>query len=77
MKTINDLAVIEELDPEFITCVADGMINQYEGGPRHHPPIDPGHGGLDQPYGESNDSLRFGAGPWGSGYGSPTGPWPV
>jgi hypothetical protein len=76
VKTINDLAVIEELDPESIARVAGGMINLYDG-PRPHPPIDPGHGGLDQPYGESNDSLRFGAGPWGSGYGSPTGPWPV
>jgi len=37
----------------------------------------PGHGGMDTPYWATDGSMRFGAGPWDYGYGSPTGPWPA
>lgn len=81
MITSDNLEGIEELDPASIARIAGGMTAVYDDGTgnkaRPGPPPEGALGGLDQPYGESNDSLRFGAGPWGSGYGSPTGPWPV
>ncbi len=73
MKTPN-LNVLESLDPESIACVAGGMINLYEGG-RPRPPIEPGHGGIDQPYWDTNGAFRYGAGSWDYGYGHPDGPF--
>lgn len=72
---------IEELDAAAMSLVAGGMIPLYDDGTgnksRPGPPPEGALGGLDQPYGESNESLRYGAGPWDYGYGSPSGPWPV
>lgn len=68
------LPPIEDLQHNLATSVAGGMINQ---GRMPKPPPDPGHGGLDQPYWASDESMRFGAGRWDYGYGSPTGPWPA
>jgi hypothetical protein len=76
-STPRPLDPVEELDPQAASRVAGGMINLYEDGPRPHPPIEPGHGGLDTPYWATGGAMRYGAGPWDYGYGSPTGPWPV
>jgi len=56
--------------------VGGGMINLRDQSPGKPPP-DPGHGGMDTPYWATDGSMRFGAGPWDYGYGSPTGPWPA
>lgn len=65
---------IEVLTHEQLTCVSGGMINL---GRLHIPPDQPHGGGLPVDYWETAGSMRFGAGPWDYGYGSPTGPWPV
>ncbi len=65
---------IVALDDESAAIVAGGMINLDR---IVSPPIDPGHGGLPTPYWETDGAMRYGAGPWDYGYGSPTGPWPV
>jgi hypothetical protein len=68
--------LFEQLDAAALADVAGGMINLYDERPRR-PPIEPGHGGIDTPYWATDGAMRFGAGPWDYGYGSPTGPWPV
>ena len=68
------IAGISELDHEATTQVGGGMINLYE--ERPIVPKDPGHGGIDTPYWATDGAMRYGAGPWDYGYGSPTGPWP-
>jgi hypothetical protein len=68
------IAGISELNHEATTQVGGGMINLRE--ERPIPPIDPGHGGMDTPYWATGGAMRYGAGPWDYGYGSPTGPWP-
>ncbi len=75
MKTLTEGYVerAEELDQEDLGCVGGGMINLGRHVP---PPIEP-HGGLDTPYWATDGAMRYGAGPWDYGYGSPTGPWPV
>ena len=84
MRTValDNLEVVEELDAATAACIAGGMMAEYDDGTgnkaRPGPPPEGALGsGVDQPYGESNDSLRYGAGPWDYGYGSPTGPWPA
>ena len=76
MRTLNlqHLESIEELDAAALACVSGGMINLER---IHVPPAEPGGGGLGTPYWDTNGAMRFGAGPWDYGYGSPTGPWPV
>lgn len=79
MTTFNDLAVIEELDPESIARIAGGMIAVYDDGTgnkaRPGPPPEGAFGGLDQPYWDSDGAFRYGAGPWDYGYGVPNGPF--
>jgi hypothetical protein len=73
-------AVIEELDAAALSRIAGGMSAVYDDGSgnkaRPGPPPEGSFGGLDQPYWASSESMRYGAGPWDYGYGSPTGPWP-
>ncbi|MBK7354201.1 MAG: hypothetical protein IPI97_11425 [Nitrosomonas sp.] len=45
--------------------------------PPHMPPDQPHGGSLPVDYWATAGAMRFGAGPWDYGYGSPTGPWPV
>ena len=72
MKTmvLKDLPLTEELGCEALARIAGGMMPLYEYGRPGFPPEDGGAG--DQPYSDSAESMRYGAGPWGSGYGSPT-----
>lgn len=72
--TLGHMEFVEALDEAALAYICGGMINLER---IHHPPIDPGHGGLDTPYWDTNGAMRYGAGPWDYGYGSPTGPWPV
>ena len=66
---------IEVLTHEQLTCVSGGMIKLDR---LPHIPPDPTHGGgLPVDYSATAGAMRFGAGPWDYGYGSPTGPWPV
>ena len=77
MRTLNlqHVEAIEELDAAALTCVSGGRID-LELTP--HAPLDePGGGVLGLPYALTKGAMRFGAGPWDYGYGSPTGPWPV
>ena len=76
MNTLSEgyLEFAEELDESALACVAGGMMNL---GRHIPPPIEPGHGGIDTPYWNTDGAMRYGAGPWDYGYGSPTGPWPV
>lgn len=71
---------LEPLDPATIRLVAGGMRAQFDDGKgnkaRPGTPPEDGFGALDQPYWQSGESMRYGAGPWDYGYGSPTGPWP-
>ncbi len=76
VTSIEATSYVQELTQKEAATVAGGMINLYDERP-HRPPNEPGHGGLDQPYWASGESMRYGAGPWDYGYGSPTGPWPV
>ncbi|HMV13302.1 MAG TPA: hypothetical protein PKD88_00710 [Nitrosomonas sp.] len=66
---------IEVLTHEQLTCVSGGMI-KLDRLP-HIPPDQPHGGGLPVDYWATAGTMRFGAGPWDYGYGSPTGPWPV
>ena len=67
-------AAIRTLDDDLTAVVAGGMINLD----RHTvPPQDTGHSAIPVPYAETDGSMRYGAGPWDYGYGSPTGPWPA
>lgn len=66
---------IELLTPEKLALVGGGMINLER--PAHIPPEQPHGGGLPVDYWATAGAMRFGAGPWDYGYGSPTGPWPV
>ena len=72
--TVRHVELIEELDQAALASVGGGMINLGRHTP---PPIEPGHGGIDTPYWATDGAMRYGAGPWDYGYGSPTGPWPV
>lgn len=65
----------QALDHAALHLIGGGMINLREERPIK--PIEPGHGGLDLPYWADSGAMRFGAGPWDYGYGSPTGPWPA
>ena len=65
---------IEELDQAALASVGGGRMNLGRITPS---PIEPGHGGIGTPYWDTNGAMRYGAGPWDYGYGSPTGPWPV
>lgn len=80
MTSTHDSSTLHELDRETAARVAGGMIPLYDDGTgnkaRPGAPPEGGFGGLDQPYWASSESLRYGAGPWDYGYGSPTGPWP-
>lgn len=71
---------IETLDAAAVATVAGGMMALYDDGSgnkaRPGAPPEGSFGALDQPYWASAESMRYGAGPWDSGYGSPTGPWP-
>jgi hypothetical protein len=73
MKTmvVKDLSVTEEPGNEAMAHIAGGMMPLYEYGRPGFPPEGDGGAG-DQPYSDSAESMRYGAGPWDSGYGSPT-----
>lgn len=60
---------------EQLTYISGGMIKLER--PPHIPPEQPHGGGIPADYWATAGAMRFGAGPWDYGYGSPTGPWPV
>ena len=63
--------VLHEATP---ACVMGGRMNLGRITP---PPSLPGSAGLDTPYWATAGAMRYGAGPWDYGYGTPAGPWPA
>jgi len=81
IRTSQPTTALEPLDAAAAARVAGGMLPLYDDGTGDKsrpgaPPEGSFGGGLDQWYWDSAESMRFGAGPWDYGYGSPTGPWP-
>lgn len=72
MDTKRKTCAAQSLSCDDLTSISGGMINLNR---VPTPPPEQPHGGADTPYWATKGAMRFGAGPWDYGYGSPEGPW--